>query len=192
MPLQKALDEVVWTAIGGSLTVKVAFMSSPASAKTAVSLSGTAGSMKGFIRDNSLDQLEKINAEKLSAMGAGEDLREAFLDNPAFTPVHGLCPLVKGGGGNASDRRRAQPRYCHSDYRTPSVFQGAADEIPSVSLLTKGRARKPSFVKRPRGSTGFITGSRAGGFCEFWQKRKHSPAVSFRGRRHEAWLQPDE
>ena len=85
-PLQDALNEVAWTAVGGSLTVRVAFMAIPAPAKMAVTLSGTAGGMKELVRDKSPDELENINRERMAAMGVNEDLGEAFLRNQLFNP----------------------------------------------------------------------------------------------------------
>ena len=85
-PLQEALNEVTWTAVGGSLTVKVAFMAIPAPAQMAVKLSGTAGGMKTLVRDKSPNELENINRERLAAMGIEEGLAEAFLHNQLFNP----------------------------------------------------------------------------------------------------------
>jgi hypothetical protein len=65
----------------------VVFIGGPASVKTAAFLSETAGDMRGAIRDNAPDQLEKIKAERLSTVGVGEDLSETFSGKPTLAII---------------------------------------------------------------------------------------------------------
>ena len=85
-PLQKALDDIAWTSVGGGLTVKAAFVAIPGGAGAAISAAGTAGSAKELVRDKSPDELESINEGRLMGMGVSVDLARVFLRNNHFNP----------------------------------------------------------------------------------------------------------
>jgi hypothetical protein len=85
-PLQKTLDSIAWTATGGNLTVKAAFAAIPGGAGTAVSLTGTADSLRSLVRDKTPAELQKINAKRLADMGISESLAKVFLNNFAYDP----------------------------------------------------------------------------------------------------------
>jgi hypothetical protein len=84
-PLQDEMSDVAWTAVGGSVTVSLGF-SALDGAGTVLRATGSAESMRGLIRDNSPRKLEKINEEKLLAMGVSESLTDALLDNFNYNP----------------------------------------------------------------------------------------------------------
>jgi len=64
-PLQKALNDVSWTAAVGGLTAKAAFMAIPGGAGALVGYSGTADTMRSLVRDKTPPELEKINRQSL-------------------------------------------------------------------------------------------------------------------------------
>jgi hypothetical protein len=85
-PLQKALNDLAWTAAAGGLTVKGAMMAVPGAAGAVVSYSGTAETMKNLVRDKTPAELEKINRESLRGMGVNEGLADLFLASTSYSP----------------------------------------------------------------------------------------------------------
>jgi hypothetical protein len=85
-PLQKALNDLAWTAAVGGLTVKAAFMAIPGGAGAVVGYSGTADSMRNLVRDKTPAELEKINRESLRSMGVDEGLANLFLSGTSYSP----------------------------------------------------------------------------------------------------------
>ena len=85
-PLQKALDSIAWTAASGSLTVKAAFAAIPGGAGAAVSLTGTADSLRSLVRDKTPAELQAINAASLLKMGIPDSLAKVFLNNFTYDP----------------------------------------------------------------------------------------------------------
>jgi hypothetical protein len=85
-PLQEALGEVAWTAVGGNFTVSIGFRAIGGSPGKVLSLSKTANGMRKLVRDKSPRELKNINAEKLKAMGVNESLSEALLGNENYDP----------------------------------------------------------------------------------------------------------
>ena len=64
-PLQKALNDLSWTATAGGLTVKAAMAAIPGTAVAVVSYTGTAGSLKALVNEKTPTELAKINQDKL-------------------------------------------------------------------------------------------------------------------------------
>jgi hypothetical protein len=85
-PLQDELSEVSWTSVSGGLTVTVGFSAIGGTTGTLVQATGTAESMRSLVRDNSPRKLDKINHDKLLAMGVKESLADAMLDNFNYDP----------------------------------------------------------------------------------------------------------
>ena len=85
-PLQKALNDLAWTAAVGGLTVKAAMMAVPGAAGVAVGYSGTAETMKNLVRDKTPAELEKINRESLRAMRVDDGLTDHFLSGTSYSP----------------------------------------------------------------------------------------------------------
>ncbi len=85
-PLQEAIGEIAWTAVGGSFSVSMGFRAVGGTPSTALSLSKTANGMRKLVRDKSPREIRKINEDKLAAMGVGASLSEAFLSNHDFDP----------------------------------------------------------------------------------------------------------
>ena len=85
-PLQEALNNIAWTATGGGLTVKVAFAAIKDTPGTVVRSTSTAAGMKTLVRDKSPAELDKINKNKLKAMGIPDILLDEFLKNPNYNP----------------------------------------------------------------------------------------------------------
>jgi len=105
-PLQKSLDEIAWTAVGGGLTAKMAFNAIPDAVGTVVSVAGGAHGMKALVRDKSPAELEKINATKLKEMAIPESLAGAFLKNPHFNPQEKTLLVGElSSMANVKDRR---------------------------------------------------------------------------------------
>jgi hypothetical protein len=85
-PLQKALDDVSWTAAAGGLTVKAAMMAIPGSVGTVVGAVGTAQSLKALVSEKTPGQLDEINREKLFGLGVPDDLVRRLLHNVSYDP----------------------------------------------------------------------------------------------------------
>jgi len=85
-PLQKALNDLSWTATAGGLTVKTAMMAIPGGAGTVIGFGGTAQSLKALVSEKTPGELEEINRSKLSAMGVPDSLAQSFLKNVAYDP----------------------------------------------------------------------------------------------------------
>jgi len=85
-PLQKALNDLAWTAAVGGLTVKAAFMAIPGVTGTVVGWTGTAETMRNLVRDKTPPELEKINRESLRNMGVDDDLANLFLSGTSYSP----------------------------------------------------------------------------------------------------------
>jgi hypothetical protein len=85
-PLQKALNDVAWTAAAGGLTVKAAFMAIPGGAGFAVGLTGNADTLTGLLSDKTPSELASINQSSLAAMGVPDASIQAFMQNTFFDP----------------------------------------------------------------------------------------------------------
>jgi len=85
-PLQKALDDLSWTATAGGLTVKTAMMAIPGAAGTLVGMGGTAQSLKALVSEKTPGELEEMNRGKLSGLGIPDYLVQAFLNNMSYDP----------------------------------------------------------------------------------------------------------
>jgi hypothetical protein len=85
-PLQDALGEVSWTAVGGGLTVTVAFRAVTNTAGAVLSSTSFANTARQAVRDNSPRKLQNMNFDTLSNMGVSEELAEAQLNNYKYNP----------------------------------------------------------------------------------------------------------
>ena len=110
-PLQDELSDVAWAAVGGGMTVSV-FFKAFEGAGTALSVTGTAESMRGLVRDNSPRELQNMNFDRLLAMGVEEQLAEVMLDNFNYDPENetrliGALHSMQGVAGRELFIRRA-------------------------------------------------------------------------------------
>lgn len=85
-PLQRALNDLSWTAAAGGLTVKAAFMAIPGGAGFAVGAMGSADTAKGLLSEKTPVELESINRNSLAAMGVSNASIQAFLQNTLYDP----------------------------------------------------------------------------------------------------------
>jgi len=85
-PLQKALNDLSWTATAGGLTVKAAMAAIPGTAVAVVSYTGTAGSLKALVNEKTPSELAKINQNSLYRLGVPEPIVQVFIQNPVFDP----------------------------------------------------------------------------------------------------------
>jgi hypothetical protein len=85
-PLKKALDDVAWTAAGGSLTVTGAFMAIPGAGGMVVGYSRTSETMRNLVRDKTPPELDKINRAKLRGMNVADSLASLFLSSTSYGP----------------------------------------------------------------------------------------------------------
>ena len=85
-PLQKALNDLAWTAATGGLTVKAALAVIPGTAVAVVSYTGTAGSLKALASEKTPAELAKINQNSLYNMRVPVPIVQVFMQNPVFDP----------------------------------------------------------------------------------------------------------
>jgi hypothetical protein len=85
-PLQDALSEVSWTAVGGGLTVGAAFRAVQNTPGQVLTLSRVANTGRELVRDNSPRELKNRNEESMRKMGAGDALVDAMLNNFHYDP----------------------------------------------------------------------------------------------------------
>ena len=85
-PVKKRLQEISRASVAGGLAPKLALSAVGGGVATGVSISVSAEEMRQLVRDNSPDELTKINKKKLEQMGVKNKLAEAFLSNYAYTP----------------------------------------------------------------------------------------------------------
>ena len=85
-PLQDALSEVSWTAVGGGLTVGAAFRAVQNMPGQVLTVSRVANTGRELVRDKSPRELKNRNEESLKAMGVGPTLTEAMTNNYNFDP----------------------------------------------------------------------------------------------------------
>ena len=85
-PLQKALNDLAWTAASGGLTVKAALAVIPGTAVAVVSYTGTAGSLKTLVNEKTPAELAKINQNSLYNMRVPVPIVQVFMQNPVFDP----------------------------------------------------------------------------------------------------------
>ncbi len=85
-PLQKALNDLAWTAAAGGLTVKAAFMAIPGGAGLAVGITGSADTLTGLLSDKTPAELASINQSALAGMGVSDASIQAFMQNTFFDP----------------------------------------------------------------------------------------------------------
>jgi hypothetical protein len=85
-PLQKALNDLAWTAAAGGLAVKAAFMAIPGGEGLAIGVTGSADTLKGLLRDRTPAELASINQSSLAGMGVSDASIQAFMQNTYFDP----------------------------------------------------------------------------------------------------------
>ena len=85
-PLEEALSEVSWAAVGGGLTITAAFRAINNTAGSVLTRTKTANMGRQLVRDNSPRKLGNINMETLQSMGVREDLAESLLNNHRYDP----------------------------------------------------------------------------------------------------------
>jgi hypothetical protein len=86
LPLQKALNDLAWTAAAGGLTVKAALAAIPGTAVAVVSYTGTAGGLKALVNEKTPAELAKINQNSLYRMRVPVPIVQVFMQNPVFDP----------------------------------------------------------------------------------------------------------
>jgi len=86
--LQEEMNRVGWAAAVGGLSFSAALMPFSGPAALVVKNVGLANKIGDIVAAEPPPRLRIINRQKLDAMGISEDLAEAFLDHPAFTPRH--------------------------------------------------------------------------------------------------------
>jgi len=104
-PLQEKLDDLAWAATGGGMTIKAVFSMIPDVVGTVVSVTGTTDGMRMLVRDSSPAQLEAHNRKILKAMKVQQNLVDALIGNPAYTPQE-LTILIAEIDGMKSIRSR--------------------------------------------------------------------------------------
>ncbi len=85
-PVQKQLSKISQVAFTGGLTPRLAFQAIPDTPGTVVRVTSTSESMRQLVRDKSPGELEKINKQKLLALGITDKLASAFLNNRNYSP----------------------------------------------------------------------------------------------------------
>ena len=145
-PLQKTLDSIAWTAASGSLTVKAAFSAIPGGAGVAVSLTGTADSLRSLVRDKTPAELQAINAQRLSAMGVSGSLQKVFLNNFSYDPSEktllvGELANMKGVKG----RDKFITAACVGQSESMAVFMRVMAQF--MGLYNEKRKSVQSFVE---------------------------------------------
>ncbi len=86
--LQAELDRLAQARGTGSLALTGAM--APVGGAAGIALGATSATVKlnEMMRDHSVADLKKINAERLAAMGVGQDVIDLFLDSPELSPRH--------------------------------------------------------------------------------------------------------
>jgi len=143
-PLQKALDDLSWTATAGGLTVKTAMMAIPGGAGTVVGMGGTAQSLKAMVSEKTPGELEDINRSKLSAMGVQDSVAQAFLKNVSYDPQEKT--LLVGALANMAG------------VMGPSIYIEKANAAhgESVTLFIRVRAQLMELYQEKEGSVASI------------------------------------
>lgn len=128
-PLQKALDDLAWTAAAGGLTVRAAMMAIPGAAGVVVGLGGTADSLKALVSEKTPAELARINGANLAEMGVPDSVVQDFLYNAAYDPYERTL-LV----GALANMKGVQARDIY-------VERAAAANDPVVTLFLRVRAQ---------------------------------------------------
>jgi hypothetical protein len=105
-PVQEKLSELARASVAGGLTPKIAFGFLKRPAATVLRVTSTSDTMRKLVRDKSPAELEKINEEKLKAMGVPDAVAKDFIDNPHYNPQEttllvGELDSMKGIEGQA-------------------------------------------------------------------------------------------
>lgn len=85
-PLQKALNDVAWTAAGGTLTVTAAYMAVPGVGGMVIGYTRTSETMRNMVRTKTAAELEKINRASLQDMNIVDPLASMFLSSTSYDP----------------------------------------------------------------------------------------------------------
>jgi hypothetical protein len=100
--LRAELARHAWVAAAGGMTS----MQLPAAEPVAAEAPGN-GRVGELLRNWSADDLEALNRIELAAMGVPEPLREAFLENPAYSPSTGTVLVEALSAMEGTDDREA-------------------------------------------------------------------------------------
>jgi len=85
-PVQKALNDLAWTAAVGGLTVKASMMAIPGGAGLVLGAAGSADSATALLRDRTPAEIAAINQSSLAGMGVSDASIRAFMENPSYDP----------------------------------------------------------------------------------------------------------
>lgn len=87
--LQEALSDVAWASFAGGMTLSVArFVAVPTVINMPLRVGEISVNMAEIVRDESPANLQKINGDKLRALGAADEQVKAFLSNTWYSPTH--------------------------------------------------------------------------------------------------------
>jgi len=144
-PLQKALNDLAWTAAAGGLTVKTALAAIPGTAVAVVSYTGTAGSLRDLVNEKTPADLAKINQNILDNLGVPDPIVQVFLQNPVFDPYEQT--MLVGYLASIPDISNAKVYV--------ATAAGATEE--SVAVFLRVRAQLMGlYHEKEKSVTGFV------------------------------------
>jgi hypothetical protein len=142
-PLQKALNDLAWTAAIGGLTVKAAFMAIPGGAGLVVGMTSSAQTLTALVRDKTPAELAELNQSSLRSMGVPDSLVQSFIMNPVYDPQEQT--LLVGALANlpgVKDRSLFIAKAAEAGEESVAVFQRTrAQLIEAYNIKTNSVQR---------------------------------------------------
>ena len=159
-PLHEGLVDMARVMAAGNLSVSAAISAIPGGAGIAVSASSTASNLANPIRDKSSAEIAELVTKKLKALKVPEDVIDAFLENPSYSPgdiytiSEALTKLgaenseafVRRAGGVTSDDAAKFNRYRAELLAAKSESLGGLKEFYLVNEFALNRDKAGALV----------------------------------------------
>ncbi len=140
--LQKELNSVAWTAFAGGFTAKMALgavKGASEAAHFAIKATTFINDMNQILLDNSPEDLQRINRDKLKQMGVKEPVIKEFIKHPKYSPrhqtilVHALSEMQ-----GVKNREQFIKQALHAEYEVEAfLYQRMAEMLRGYHVHVK-------------------------------------------------------
>ncbi|MCP4256734.1 MAG: hypothetical protein GY774_04305 [Planctomycetes bacterium] len=140
--LQKELNSVAWAGLAGNFTVKMALgavKGASAAAHYAIKATTFINNMNQILLDNSPEDLQRINRDKLKQMGVKEPVIKEFIKHPKYSPrhqtilVHALTEMQ-----GVKNREQFIKQALHAEYEVEAfLYQRMAEMLLGYHVHVK-------------------------------------------------------
>jgi hypothetical protein len=132
--LQQELEGIAWASFAGGATFSLGTLPIGGAVGVALTTTGVSNSLESILREKSPEDLKKLNAQSLRAMGASQSETARFMENDAFSPTAQTAFVLNLRALNGVANRRALIRLAgqKSSSEADAIFF-----VETASLMSK-------------------------------------------------------